>query len=158
LVKGHGDMTGTHRQGADHNCIALSYPTIGYHTAKQRREVNEAGVETENLRGQRLGGERTDNRFYGGTEAGKTADVLNMPWKQQLVDHVKDDERRHSVEREPFPCFGEGQVEKAPGMAYESGLVSAGAHLSTTTDHRVGDGNFVNVAPLQFGKELLAAP
>ena len=47
-------MTGTHRQGADHDTIALSDPAIGDHAAEQRREVDETGVETENLRRERL--------------------------------------------------------------------------------------------------------
>ena len=48
-------MTGTHREGADHDSVALSDPAIGDHAAKQRREINETGVEAENLRRERLG-------------------------------------------------------------------------------------------------------
>ena len=40
-------MTGTHRQGADHDTIAA----IGNHAAEQRREVDEPGVEAENVGG-----------------------------------------------------------------------------------------------------------
>ena len=47
-------MTGTHRQSADHDSSALSDPAIGNHAAEQRREVNETGVESENLRSERL--------------------------------------------------------------------------------------------------------
>src|SRR5205809_205440 len=46
-------MTGTHREGADHDGVALSDPTIGDHAAEKRCEVNETGVEPENLRRQR---------------------------------------------------------------------------------------------------------
>src|ERR1051325_550972 len=99
-------MTGAHRERADYYRIALSYPTIGNHAAKQRRKINEAGVETENLRRQRLGGERTYYRFYCGPEATKSANVFDMSWQQQLIDHVENDQRRHSIEGEWFPCFG----------------------------------------------------
>jgi hypothetical protein len=54
LVKSHGDMTGTHREGADHDGVALSDPTIGDHAAEKRCEVNETGVEPKNLRRKRL--------------------------------------------------------------------------------------------------------
>ena len=55
MIKSHGDVTGTHREGANHHSIALSDPAIGNYAAEQRREVNETGVEPENLRRQRLG-------------------------------------------------------------------------------------------------------
>ena len=112
-------MTGAHRQGADHDTIALSNPAIGNHAAEQRREVNETGVESENLRGERLRRERPDNRFQRGTESRKSADVLDMSRQQQLIYHVKDDQRRHSVIGKSLPSFGEGEVEKTFGVTQE---------------------------------------
>ena len=41
-------------QGADHDTVALSDPAIGDQAAEERREVDEPGVEAENLRRERL--------------------------------------------------------------------------------------------------------
>ena len=103
-------MTGTHRQGADHDTIALSDPAVGDDAAEQRREIDETGVETENLRRERLRRERADERFQSGPEARKSGDVLDMARQQQLVDHVQDDQRRHSVIGKAFPGFGAGMI------------------------------------------------
>ena len=42
-----------------------------------------------------------------------------MSRQQQLVDHVKDDQRRHSIIGKSFPCFGEREIEKTLGMTQE---------------------------------------
>jgi hypothetical protein len=128
LVKRHRDMTATHRQSADDDSVALSDPAIGDHAAEQRREVNETGVESENLRGERLRRERPDNRFQRGTESRKSTDVLDMSRQQQLIHHVKDDQRRHSVEGKSFPSFGEGEVEKTFGVTQEAHFLGARQH------------------------------
>src|ERR1700730_14116527 len=48
-----------------------------------------------------------------------------MSWQEQLIHHVKNDQRRHSIVRESFPCFGEGEVEKALGVTHEGHLADA---------------------------------
>jgi hypothetical protein len=48
-------MTPAHRQRADHDCVALPDPAVGNQAAEQRREIHETAVETEDLRGERLG-------------------------------------------------------------------------------------------------------
>src|SRR6266480_220738 len=118
-------MTGTHRESADHDSVALSDPAIGNHAAEQRREVNEAGVESKNLRGERLRRERSDNRFQSGTESGKSTDVANMSRQQQLVHHEEGEQRRHSIIGESFPRFGEGEIEKTFRMAHEGYFLGA---------------------------------
>ena len=119
-VERHGDVTGAHAQGADHHAVALPDPTVGDHPAEQRREVDEPGVETENLRRERLRRQRADDRFHRGTESGEPGNLLDMPRQQQLVHHVEGEQRRHPVVGEAFPRFGEGQVEQASGMTQES--------------------------------------
>src|SRR6266480_5421033 len=112
-------MTATHRQSADHDSIALSDPAIGNHAAEQRREVNETRVQSEYLRGERLPGKRSENRFQCATESRKSSDVLDMPWQQQLVYHEEGEQRRHSIVGKSFPRFGKGKVEKTFGMTQE---------------------------------------
>jgi hypothetical protein len=78
-----------HRQGADHDTVTLSDPAIGDQAAEQRPEVDETGIEPENLRRECLRGERADERFHGGTEPRKSTDVLDMSWQQQLIYQCK---------------------------------------------------------------------
>jgi hypothetical protein len=59
-----------------------------------------------------------------------------MSWQQQLIHHVKDDQRRHSIEGKSFPSFGEGEVEKALGVAHE-GRVAGVRERSFACGHRI---------------------
>src|SRR4029077_2568379 len=58
-----------------------------------------------------------------------------MSWQQQLVHHVKDDQRRHSIEREPFPCLGKSEIEKTPGVTKEGRITGAFARDFDRTQH-----------------------
>src|SRR5437879_4695503 len=136
IDKSHGDMTGTHRESADHDSIALSDPAVGNHAAEQRREVNETGVESENLRGECLRRERPDNRFQRSAKSRKSADVLYMSRQQQLIYHVKGEQRRHSVEGKSFPSFGEREVEETFRLTQEVRVAGA-RHLRLATGHRI---------------------
>src|SRR6266576_6588678 len=54
------------------------------------------------------------------TEPGNALDV---PGVQQPIDHVEDEQRLHSVIREAFPRFGEGDVGKTAGMPDEAAIL-----------------------------------
>ena len=110
-----------HRQRADHDGVALADPAVGDQAAEQRREIHEAGVEAEDLRGERLRRQRPDHRFDRGAEPGEPGDVLDVSRQQQLVDHVQHQQRRHAVEREALPRLGEGEIEEPFRMTRETG-------------------------------------
>src|ERR1044071_5938107 len=59
-----------------------------------------------------------------------------MSWQEQLVYHVKDDQRRHSIIGESFPTFGEGEEEKALGVTKKSHVAGA-RRLSFACGHRI---------------------
>ena len=62
--------------------------------------------------------------------------MLIVSRQQQLIYHVKDDQRRHSIEGKSFPCFGEGEVEKTLGMTHE-GRVAGARQSSLASGHRI---------------------
>ena len=66
----------------------------------------------------------------------KRADVLDVSWQEQLIHHVKDDHRRHSIEGESFLCLGEGELEKTLGMTHEGHLAGA-RQRSCACGHRL---------------------
>ena len=71
-----------------------------------------------------------------------------MPWQQQLVHHVQGEQRRHSIVGKSFPRFGEGEVEKAPGMAHE-GRITGARDRSFEFFIRSCPGSFPQIHPRQ---------
>src|ERR1700730_16757859 len=59
-----------------------------------------------------------------------------MSRQQQLIYHVKDDQRRHSIVGKTFPCFGEGEIEKALRVTHE-GRVAGARQSSFASGHRI---------------------
>src|SRR6059058_3288577 len=51
--------------------------------------------------------------------------MFDMSRQQQLIDHEKDDQRRHSIIGKAFPCFGESEIQKTLGMTQEGRAASA---------------------------------
>jgi hypothetical protein len=54
----------------------------------------------------------------------EAGDVLDVPGTQQLVDHVKNEQRLHPVVREPLPSFCERDVAEAAWMPDETAILS----------------------------------
>jgi hypothetical protein len=52
-------------------------------------------------------------------KATEGSDVLDMSWKEEILDHVKDKERLHPVVGKAFPCLGEGEIPKPTRMTEE---------------------------------------
>ena len=122
LVEGHGDMAAAHRQGAEDDGGALADPAVGDIAADHRGEIDEAGVEAEDLRGERLGRERSDHDFDRAAKWGEAGDMLGVTGKQQLVDHVEHQQCGHAVIGKALPRFGEGEIGKRLRVA-EKGRV-----------------------------------
>src|SRR4249919_2319370 len=111
-------MPAAHRQSAEHYGAPLADP-VTEPAAKDRREIDEAGVEAEDLRCQRLRRHRPERIFERCPECGEPNDILNMAWQQQLVDHVEDQQGRHPIIREALPSLGEGKESETLGMPEE---------------------------------------
>jgi hypothetical protein len=54
-----------------------------------------------------------------------STDVLDMSRQQQLIHHVKGEQRRHSIIGKSFPRFGEGKIEKALWVTHEGPAAGA---------------------------------
>ena len=117
LVEGHGQMPGRHRDRAYDHRVALPDPAIGDHATQKRREVHEARIQPEDLRGQRLVRHGASQPLHPAPEARKPGDMLDMPGQQQLVHHVQHHQRGHAVVRKTLPDLGEGQVIQPFGVA-----------------------------------------
>src|SRR5207253_11436969 len=87
LVERHGEVPGGHEDSAEHDSVALPEPTVSDHAAKHRREINEAAIESENLRRQGLRRHPAEHAFDRRAKGGKASDIFNMARQQQLVDH-----------------------------------------------------------------------
>jgi hypothetical protein len=92
-----------------------------------RREINEAGVESEDRRRERLHRERSAiDMLEHAAEWTEPGDALDVSWVQQSVDHVEHEQRLHSVVGEALPRFGERQIAETarmPDKAAISGVV-----------------------------------
>ena len=64
-----------------------------------------------------------------------TAENLR-PRTDLTTNHLKDDQRRHSIKGESFPSFGEGEVEKPLGMTHE-GRAAGARQCSFARGHRI---------------------
>ncbi len=120
-------MPGRHQQRADRYRSGPSEPAVRDDAAGDRGQIDEAGVEPENRRGERDRRQRaTVGALNGRAERGESGNVLDVLRMQQLADQVQHQERLHAVVREPFPRFSEGKIGESAGMAHEGmvGLIS----------------------------------
>ena len=57
------------------------------------------------------------------TKRSESGDVLDVAGMQQLVDHVKNEQRLHPVVGKAFPSFGECDVTEPARMSKEGAIV-----------------------------------
>ena len=72
-------MTDRHQHRADDHRAALAEHAVGERAAEDRRQVNEAGVEAIDLRGERLDIERPENAFEYCAQRREADDRFGMP-------------------------------------------------------------------------------
>ena len=112
-------MAGRHRQRAQENGAAPAEQAVGEEAAEDRRQINAGGVGAEDGGGERL----TIQTAIEPAEAVERRDVLDAPGQQEILDHVKDEERLHPVVGKALPRLGEGEVPEPAWVAQEIGLV-----------------------------------
>ena len=88
-------------------------------SAEDRRQIDAGGVGAEDRGGERL----TLQTAIEPAEAVERRDVLNAPGQQEILDHVKDEQRLHPVVGKALPRLGEGEVPEPAWMAQEIGHV-----------------------------------
>ena len=115
----HQEMAGSHGERAEENSAAPAEQAIGKEAAEDRGEINAGGVGAEDRGSERL----TIEPAIEPAEIVERRDVLDVPRQQEILDHVKDEQRLHAVVGKAFPRFGEGEIPKSARMAEEIGCV-----------------------------------
>ncbi len=120
VLEGHHEMADRHQRGAENDGAALAEHAVGQQAAEDRREINEAGVEAVDLRGERLQIERAEHELQRGSERGKPE---HGPLRrlQQVLDHVEHEQRAHAVIGKALPHLGREQKSERARMAEEVG-------------------------------------
>ena len=122
----HQEVTECHQDGACHDHAVLAEPAVAGIAAQHRHKENEAGVETEHDRRERLRGERPVQALNHGAQCGKAQHMLDMPRLEQFADHVEDQHCLHARERKPFPCLGKGKIGQSPRVAKKASVAGCG--------------------------------
>ena len=86
-----------------------------------RGEIDEAGVEPVDLRGERLDVERAEHRFEPVRERREADHGLRRPRLEGVFHHVEHEERAHPVIGEALPHLGREQIGQGRRMAEEIG-------------------------------------
>ena len=125
-VEGHQEVADRHERCAQRDGAGLAEPAIGHDTAGDRRQIDQARVETKDRRGEGDRRQRAAVELLEQTAAeGEAGNVLDVPGQQQLPHHVEHQQRLHAVVGESLPGLGEGEVRQAAWMA-EEGVVARG--------------------------------
>ena len=122
-------MTDCHQRGAKDHGAALPEHVIGKPASKEWGQVNKPGVETINLRCEGLSGERAECAFEHAAHPAEPNDVV-MAGQQQILHHVKDEQRAHSVIGKALPHLGgeqEDQPARMPKKIALGGTAAIGA-------------------------------
>ena len=108
-------MARAHQQHADQDGPLCAQKPVGDPAADQGREIDQPRIPAINDRGEGQVGHRCvepDHASQGG-QPNNFGGVV----RQQILDHVQGQQRRHSVKGKAFPRFGESQIIKTLGMA-----------------------------------------
>src|SRR5512132_3731287 len=106
-------MAGRHRERAQENSTTPAEDSIGEEAAKDRCEINAGGVGTEDCGSERLAADPAIEA----AETVKRDDVLDAAGQEEILDHVKDEQRLHAVEGKALPRLGEGEIPEPAWMA-----------------------------------------
>ncbi|HEX3432005.1 MAG TPA: hypothetical protein VHT03_14075 [Rhizomicrobium sp.] len=117
-------MPGRHQQCAKRNGANTAEQPVSQKAAKNRRQVNQADINAENLESDGLRGEVAGYSFNGGTKLRKSGDMLDMPRQQQLLDHVQHEQCLHAVEGDAIPKFGGSDVGEAARVAKQQAITA----------------------------------
>ena len=109
-------MAERHQRTADDHGAALAEPAVGDEAAQHRHEVGEAGIEAEQLGGERLRTERPEQRVEDRLDDAYPQHGVDPRRIEQVLHHVEHDERGVAEVGEAFPHFGREQYRQAAWM------------------------------------------
>ena len=110
-------MADGHQHAANDHRAALAEHAVGEQAAEDRREIGKAGVEAEQLRGERLHIERPEQRFEPPFDRAKPEHGFGLSRLQEMLDHVENDERAVAEIGEALPHLAREQDGKPARMA-----------------------------------------
>ena len=131
----HHEMADRHQRRAEQDGAVLAEHAVGENAAEQRREIDEAGIEPVDVRGERLHVERPEDRFVELLERAEPDHVLGVAGQQQVFHHVEDEERAHPVIGEALPHLGREQEGQPARMAEQ---VAGAGHVARVFGGRGG--------------------
>src|ERR1700720_2170446 len=123
MFEGHHEMAGDHQQRTKDDGWGSADPSVGENPADDRGQIDEAGVEPINLRCQRLDSKRSGYGFESPLQGREAQHVVSDVRLQQIIDHVQNEKRPHSVIGKAFPHLRCEQKRKAFWVAKQ--LVAA---------------------------------
>ena len=97
MLERHHEVADGHQAGAENDDAALTKHAVGQQAAEDRRQINEACIETVDLRGERLDIERAEHKFQRAAEGAEAHDATGALRVEQIFDHVEDEQRAHPV-------------------------------------------------------------
>ena len=112
-------MADRHQQRADDDGAAVAEHAVGDEAAEHRGQINQAGVEPINLRGERLDVERPEYGFEPVPQRRQPDDLFGDAGLKHVFHHVEHQQRPHAVVRKPLPHFGREQERQPAGVAEE---------------------------------------
>jgi hypothetical protein len=93
---------------------------------RNRREIDEARIEAEDRRRERLRRERAIKSLDGRAKGPEPGDIFYVARQEQLLRHVEDEQGLHAVIGETLPALRECKIAEALGMAEESRIAAIG--------------------------------
>jgi len=112
-------MADRHQGGAEDDGASLAKHAVGKQPTEERRQINEAGIETVDLRSERLQIEWAEHGFQCATEDSKPENVTGVLWFEQILDHVEHQQCAHPVKGETLPHLSREKVTERARMAEE---------------------------------------
>jgi hypothetical protein len=110
-------MADRHQHRADHDGAALAERAVGKEAAEDRREINQSGIQSPDLRGQRLHIERTEYRLERAPDGEQSHHVGGVFGQKQIFRHIEHEQRAHPVIGEALPHLCGEQEGEALRMA-----------------------------------------
>ena len=119
----HHEMADRHQPGAKDHGATLTEQAIRKPASKEGGQINKPSIETINLRCEGLHAERAEYAFEHAAHCAEPDEVV-MAGQQQVLHHVKDEQRAHSVIGKALPHLGGEQEGQPARMAEEIALGS----------------------------------
>ena len=96
-------MAECHQYAPEDDRIAAAEYSIADQPSEYRREVDQANIEAKSLRGEPFNCKRSRDRFQNMPIGPEANNLFDVPRQQQLLGHVKREQRDHAMERNSLP-------------------------------------------------------